>query len=138
MNRGFAWLLVLGVTTGAVAAQTPATYRAPRTADGHPDLQGVWNFNTGVPLQRPDAFKDKPFFTKEEFDKQQAAVRNGIAAIAKFAPVEAVGLDWTDGAPLVDDLRTSLITYPENGRLPALVTGVRRVPGPQDLIAALD
>ena len=137
MNRGFAWLLVLGLTTGAVAAQAPAKYRAPRTENGHPDLQGVWNFNTGVPLQRPDAFKDKPFFTKEEFDKQQAAIRNGFAAIANFVPVEAVGLDWTDEAPLVDDLRTSLITYPENGRLPALVTGVRRVPGPQDLIAAL-
>jgi hypothetical protein len=57
--------------------------------------------------------------------------------IVKFAPVEAVGLDWMDDAPPVDDLRTSLITYPANGRLPALVRGVRRMPGIDDLIAAL-
>src|SRR5688572_10691416 len=112
-------------------------YRAPRTESGQPDLQGVWNFNTGVPLQRPEAFRDKKVFTKEEFDKQRAGLRNGLGLIATFAPVEAVGLDWMDDAPPVDDLRTSLISYPDNGRLPALVKGVRRVPGIEDLFAAL-
>jgi hypothetical protein len=36
---------------GVVFAQAPAasTYRAPRTADGHPDLQGIWKaMNTAV------------------------------------------------------------------------------------------
>jgi hypothetical protein len=135
MHRRLLFLLVLASTAFTVTARPEAQFRPP-TADGHPDLQGVWNFNTGVPLQRPGAFKDKRFFTKDEFDTQQAAFRSAIAGIAKFAPVEAVGLDWTDEAPLVDDLRTSLITYPENGRLPALVNGVRRVPGLQDLFAA--
>jgi hypothetical protein len=90
-----------------------------------------------VPLQRPTAFADKKFFTKEEFDKQRAAVRNGLAAASKFVPVESVGLDWLDNEPQVEDLRTSLITYPENGRLPAMVEGVRRLPRPEDLIALL-
>jgi hypothetical protein len=53
----------------------------------------------------------------------------------RFAPVEAVGLDWIDNALHVEDLRTSLITYPENGRLPAVVEGVRRTPSIQDIIA---
>jgi len=36
-----------------------------------------------------------------------------------------------------EDLRTSLISHPDNGRVPQLVDGVRRVPRPQDLIAAI-
>jgi hypothetical protein len=57
--------------------------------------------------------------------------------IAKIAPVEAVGLTWLDYAGRLENLRTSLITYPENGRVPKLVEGVRRVPGPEQLLAAL-
>src|SRR4030095_1139489 len=91
-------LLLFVLVTGAVApafGQQPK-YRAPRTASGQPDLQGVWNFSSGVPLQRPPAFAGRKSVTREEFDKQRATIRNGLLAIAKFAPVEAVGLDWTD------------------------------------------
>ena len=138
MRRTVSLLLFVVVTAVAAPAfGQQSTYRAPRTEGGQPDLQGVWNFNSGVSLQRPAAFKDKKSITKEEFDKQRATIRNGILAIAKFAPVEAIGLDWLDDAPPVDDLRSSLITYPENGRLPALVKGVRRMPGFDDLIVAL-
>ena len=131
-------LLLFVLVTGAAApafGQQPK-YRAPRTESGQPDLQGTWSFNSGVPLERPAAFSDKKFFTQEEFDKQRARIRNAFGAVAKFAPVEAIGFDWIDNAPPVDDLRTSLITYPENGRLPALVKGVRRTPGFEDLLAA--
>jgi hypothetical protein len=97
----------------------------------------VWNFDSGVPLQRLPASGDRKSITKEEFDKQRATMRNGLQAIAKFAPIEAIGLDWLSTTPPVDDFRTSLITYPENGRLPALVRGVRRMPGFDELLAAL-
>jgi hypothetical protein len=46
-------------------------------------------------------------------------------------------VDLLDNTPHVEDLRTSLISYPENGRLPAILEGVRRVPGPEDVIALL-
>jgi hypothetical protein len=130
-------LLLVVLWAAAPASAQDATYRAPRTESGHPDLQGVWNFSSGVPLQRPAAFRDRKSVTKEEFDKQRAAIRSGLAALVQFAPVEAIGLDWMDDTAPVDDLRSSLITYPETGRLPALVQGVRRVPGVDDLIAAL-
>ena len=133
----FPILVVILTCVAASAGAQDTKYRAPRTESGHPDLQGVWNFDTGVPLERPPAFAGRKFFTKEEFEKQRATIRNGLAAIARFAPVEAIGLDWFDDTLHVNDLRTSLITYPENGRLPATVEGVRRMPRFDDLIAAL-
>ena len=129
-------VLVLTVAAASVAGQE-TKYRAPRTESGHPDLQGVWNFDTGVPLERPPAFAGRTFFTKDEFEQQRAMVRNGLAAIARFAPVEAIGLDWFDDSLYVDDMRTSLITYPTDGRLPAVVEGVQRIPRFDQLIAAL-
>lgn len=138
MHRRFLWVLVVAATAGAASASAQeAKYRAPRIENDQPDLQGVWNFSSGVPLQRPAAFSDKTFFTKEESDKQRATIRDGLAALGKFAPVEAIGLEWIDNAPLIEDLRTSLISYPANGRLPGLVKGVRRVPTFDDIIAAL-
>ena len=51
-----------------LAAATPllAQGKVPRMADGHPDLQGVWNFSTITPLERPAEFAGKPFLTEEE------------------------------------------------------------------------
>jgi hypothetical protein len=51
--------------------------------------------------------------------------------------VEAIGLDWIDFTLHVEDVRTSLITYPDNGRLPATVEGVTRMPDVADFLAAL-
>ena len=135
MNRTLPLLLLALLAAAPASAQT--TYRAPRTASGQPDLQGVWNFNSGVPLQRDAAHPDKKMFTREEFDKQRNTTFNGLSAIAKLAPVEAVGLDWFENTLYVDDLRTSLITYPANGRLPAAVEGVRRTPRVEDVIGLL-
>jgi hypothetical protein len=132
-------LLVVAVMTAvaaSVAAQEPKG-RTPGTASGRPDLSGMWTFNSGVPLQRPPSFAGKQFFTREEFEARRKTIRNFAAFVGKFAPVEAVGLDWIDDRPPVDDLRTSLISYPENGRLPALVEGVKRMPGVEDFITAL-
>jgi hypothetical protein len=128
----------MAVTAATASAAGPdVKYKAPRTENGHPDLQGVWGFTSGVPFQRPAAFADRKFFTKEEFDKQRAAMWAGIMGIARFAPVEAVAVDWIDNSLHVDDLRTSLIAYPENGRLPALVDGVQRMPTVDEIVALL-
>ena len=39
---------------------------APETPWGAPDLQGVWDFRTITPLQRPEDLGDKAFLTEEE------------------------------------------------------------------------
>ena len=35
------------------AVRRHAAWTLPRTPDGQPDLQGVWNFATATPLERP-------------------------------------------------------------------------------------
>jgi hypothetical protein len=131
-------LLLAAVTAGGASAVAQETrYKAPRTEAGQPDLRGVWNFSSNVPLERPTKFADKKLFTREEIEKRKGARENALRSIATFAPVEDVGVAWLDHTAHVEDLRTSLITYPENGKLPLLVEGVQRLPGPEAVIAAL-
>ena len=119
MRRTLSLLLFVVVTTVAAPAfGQPPKYRAPRTEGGQPDLQGVWNFNSGVPLQRQAAFSDRKVLTKDEFDKQRATIRTGLGAIAKFAPVEAVGLDWIDD----NDMSSVLLRH-----FPELLPSLRNV-----------
>ena len=42
------------------------SYKAPRTADGQPDLQGIWDFRTITPMERPKQLGTKAFFTEQE------------------------------------------------------------------------
>src|SRR5438132_13279770 len=110
---------LLALTTAAASAAGPETkYKAPRNEYGRPDLQGVWNFSSDVPLQRPAAFADKPLFTREELDQQRAGRVKAFTTISNLVPIEAVALTWLDYGAQTENLRTSLITYPENGRLP--------------------
>jgi hypothetical protein len=103
--------------------------KAPRNEFGQPDLQGVWNFSSDVPLERTKEFADKKFFTREELEKQNAARENTLNSLAKLAPVEVADRVWLDYKAKVENLRTSLIIYPENGRVPPLVEGNQRIGG---------
>ena len=53
-------------------AQSGDDYAVPRTEWGQPDLQGVWNFNSETPMQRPEEFGDREFLSVEEI--QQARI----------------------------------------------------------------
>lgn len=131
-----AWVVLWVVAaTAAIPAQT--AFRAPRTEAGQPDLQGVWNFSTDVPLQRPPANATQTLLTRDEAQARRTTFLNAINAITVIAPVEAIGFDWLDMKPAVEDLRSSMISYPANGRLPALVQGARRMPGLDDFIGFL-
>jgi hypothetical protein len=129
-------LVALAGVTASAAGPDPK-YKAPRTENGQPDLQGMWNFSSDVPLQRPASAADRKFFTREELQARKAAKAKAFTMIQTFAPVEAVSIDWLETSGRLEDLRTSIITYPDNGRLPALVDGVRRSPSPDEIIGAL-
>ncbi|MYH29835.1 MAG: hypothetical protein F4137_13505 [Acidobacteria bacterium] len=61
-------LAVCLFSAGATAAQTGTDeeYKAPRTAWGHPDLEGRYTMETFTPLERPAHLAGKEFFTEEE------------------------------------------------------------------------
>ena len=61
---------VVCLTYGTAWAQQ--NWRVPRTADGHPDLQGIWTNNSATPMQRPAAFEGKESLTDEELAVYQA------------------------------------------------------------------
>ena len=99
----------------------------PQTAWGAPDLQGVWDFRTITPLQRPEDLGDKAFLTVEEAaEREQSAVdRAATLWIREARPTEAGGNVggynnfWMDqGTNVIGTRRTSLIIDPPNGRLP--------------------
>ncbi len=129
-------LFVLAAAAG-LAAQSEPKYRAPRTADGQPDLHGVWNFSSNVPLERPSVWADRRTVTLDEVAQRGKAKDNALKMVATFAPVEDVGVTLLDHVSYAQDPRTSLITYPGNGRLPKLVDGAARAFGAEQLIEAI-
>ena len=42
------------------------TWTTPRTADGQPDLQGLWGNKTITPTERPDSAEGRAYLTDEE------------------------------------------------------------------------
>src|SRR6185503_2006478 len=60
-----------GPQSGAPASNTASSYKAPRTTDGHPDLQGVWANNSVTPMTRPTQWKDKESITDAEVKELQ-------------------------------------------------------------------
>jgi hypothetical protein len=68
------------VLAGFIQAQEEA-YAVPRTEWGQPDLQGVWNFSSFIPLERPAFFGDKEFLTEQEIAALAAQTEAGLEAI---------------------------------------------------------
>jgi hypothetical protein len=86
-----AWLgAPASAQTGSKAAAKP--YAAPRTADGAPDLQGVYNVATITPLERPAELKGRLVLTDqeaaalEEYERQRNAKSLEPSAADRQAP----------------------------------------------------
>ena len=137
--RGFAAACMLIALAGAGApAAAQEEFEPPRLPDGRPDLQGVWDFRTLTPLQRPED-QESAVLSDEEAAAVEA--RSAARSAELNAPTERTGEllpaggavggynhYWVDqGAGVVDDQRTSLIVDPPDGRLPALQPGFELV-----------
>jgi hypothetical protein len=102
------------------------TENTPRTAWGAPDLQGIWDFATITPLERPSSLAGKAVFTDEEaaqFEKQTLEQRNpdrrdgGSQADVSRAYNQ---FWWDFGTNVIASKRTSLIVDPPDGRIPPM------------------
>jgi hypothetical protein len=120
-----------GASSSAKSTAAPKAWTPPRTPWGEPDLQGVWDYRTITPLERPRALAEKPVLTDEEaarFEQEENRRQNrdlidpakgglqypagGVVPYNEF---------WYDrGNSLVGSRRTSLIVDPPDGRLPPL------------------
>ena len=133
--RGIGAALVLSVC-GVSSSGAQAAFEPPRLPSGRPDLQGVWDFRTLTPLQRPEDQAGKAVLTAEEAAEvegkatarsvelnSQSEVRTELLPVG--GNVGGYNHYWVDqGARVVDDQRTSLIVNPLDGRLPALQPGI--------------
>src|ERR1700694_3411618 len=109
---------VAGQEPGAAAA----TYTPGRTPWGDPDLQGVFDFQSDVPFQRPVDLGNKTVFAspEEKAAYQQRARINRVPPTRPAAPnVGSYGAEWTP-RNVVPNLRTSLMQDPPDGRLPPM------------------
>jgi hypothetical protein len=147
LNRKVAAAFALGVAAlgsmSGTAAEAATGYKAPRTADGQPDLQGVWTNATITPLERDAKFGDKLSITAAEakaLEQENQDFRDeqnkptdpklGIQDLPKDCGGGFSGVNcgynnfWVDpGTHLISingESRTSIVTSPANGKVPAL------------------
>ena len=156
--RGFIAVLLLGAGlgtasvaacdgAGGAAGRDGAGWVVPRTADGHPDLQGEWTNGTMTPLQRPEG--EALVLTAEEVAVREGRRREyiddrnapsdpdreappvgGDGSTGAAGGVGGYNYFWIDAGDRVavfdGEPRSSLITRPEDGRVPGLTPEGRR------------
>ena len=109
------------------SAERNAGKPVPRSADGRPDLQGVWTNDTYTPLERPTGFEDKAFFSAPEAAAFRKQVRDDILALLGEVNQKTTGdIGYTEFGALLADRRTSLIVDPASGRIPPPLPSARR------------
>jgi hypothetical protein len=107
---------------------------ALRTPWGDPDLQGVWNYAAGTPLERPAAFADHEFLTDEEFARAERDIEARSNADRRDAAGTITDLRrehndfWFDKRKTILTRRTSLIVDPPDGKLPPLTPEAAKKP----------
>lgn len=107
----------------AATLATALLAQTPRTADGQPDLSGIWENGTLTPLERPRALGDKAFYTPQEAADLERRQLAEINTDRRDGPAEtdvnrSYNEAWRERGKLL--LRTSLIIDPPDGRIPAL------------------
>ena len=121
------FLIVLALLTAPMAAlaqSVAAPTAQPLTPSGDPDLQGIWDYRTMTPLQRPRDLAGKDVFTPEE---AAAYTRAQLESRADYDALPTVHAKfWLDyGTALTADRRTSLVVDPPDGRVPAQTEDAR-------------
>jgi len=120
--------LTISIFIAVLAAANAA--QAQTTPWGDPDLQGTWSNQSPVPLERPAALANKPFYTKEE---AAAVEKNALAStLTSVAPAIATSGEFneiwleSEKGKVHPNRSTSLIVDPPDGRIPFTKEGRAR------------
>jgi len=132
----FALIVLVGcgvvVIGQSASSPKPASNWTPaRTADGQFDLEGVWDFSTITPLERPSGLGNKQTFTDEEavaFEREENLRQNrdlidSKKGGAQYLPGSVIPYNefWYErGNKIIGSKRTSLVIDPPDGRIPPL------------------
>jgi hypothetical protein len=148
--KAFGAVAVLA-STAVLAAQAPAPAapratkprapgaNVPRTADGKPSLEGIWDFRTITPMERPGNLGDKTVLDDREAaefevknrrnqDTREKRSLGSVNGSQSNIDVERAYNDfwWDFGSNVVSTKRTSLVIDPPDGRIPALTPDAQR------------
>ena len=143
-------LAVASLSSSTIAGQAPSAgaranapaakaYVAPRTPDGHPDLQGVWANNDATPLERPKELEGRKFLTDAEvaaLKRRASELFNGESDAAfgdsvylavlkdakefKSSDVQTGNYNHFWIVEREFDNRTAIVSDPPTGRVPEL------------------
>jgi hypothetical protein len=98
-----------------------AGWRAPRTAWGHPDLEGAWTSDSsrGIPRERPPQIGTRLFLTDDEYAQRVKADERTLQQAYNATGAQTGGRDgaWRGN---VTFRMSSQIVDPANGRMPAI------------------
>ncbi len=124
----------IAVMPAAAVAQSGDAPAPMRTAEGYPDISGIFTFRTLTPLERPTSLADKDALSAEEaaqyeatertrlnrdlFDPESGAPSAGYQSRAEGGVLSYNEFWYERGIELTSDKRTSLVVDPPNGRIP--------------------
>ena len=120
-------LVISPRATAQVDRVVDPDWTTPSTADGQPDLQGLWGNKTITPMERPGSAEGRAFLTEEEIaannrQRVQSMKAQDDAPAQRTeagANVGGYGSYWLDsGESVLSTGQTSLIVDPPDGRAP--------------------
>jgi hypothetical protein len=131
MIRPVLIVLIAALLAPPSAAAQNKKWTPRRTADGQPDLQGVWTYATLTPLERPAELAGKATFSQQEAAEFARATQARVSTDRRDGGGGAdVGRSynefWRDRGGVVKTLRTSILVDPPDGRLPPLTPEAQR------------
>jgi hypothetical protein len=134
-------LLIVPLLALTLAAQTASKKPIPRSADGHPDLQGVWTNATLTPMERPASFAGKLNLTEAEAKAFEGHAQEELtsgdgksdsdfhrrAGSGETGGYNALFIDRGSELARVDGVkRSSLVIDPPDGKVPPITPEARQ------------